>query len=334
MKTKTITSLLLSLGALCALPSASAGPADQYVGSWNLTLPNGGAGWLGIEKKDDKLSAQLLWGGGSVLPMDEVSLDGDTLVVKRVRKPQQRKDQAAPPKPIIEKIYATRDGDKLKMTYETGPEGSKPNRSELTGIWCPPPPAKPDLAKAKYGKPIVLFGGSSLDGWTSANPERPNGWSVRDGVLVNDPKQPEDGHHVAYANLRTEATFQDFNVKMEVSVPEKGNSGVYLRGIYEVQVSDAYGKETDSHNMGGVYSRITPTENAAKPAGEWQTLDITLLDRHVTVILNGKKVIDNEPVLGCTGGALWSDPFKLGPILLQGDHTGVRYRNIVLTPIE
>ena len=85
--------------------------------------------------------------------------------------------------------------------------------------------------------------------------------------------------------------------------------------------------------MGGVYSRITPSVAAEKPAGQWQTMDITLLDRHVTVILNGKTIIDNEPLLGCTGGALWSDEFKPGPIYLQGDHTGVNYRNIVLKPI-
>ncbi len=111
------------------------------------------------------------------------------------------------------------------------------------------------------------------------------------------------------------------------------NSGIYLRGIYEVQVADTYGKRLDSHNMGGIYSRITPTVNAEKPAGEWQTYDITLVDRHVTVVLNGKTIIDNQPLLGCTGGALWSDEFRPGPIYLQGDHTGVCYRNMVLKPV-
>jgi hypothetical protein len=85
--------------------------------------------------------------------------------------------------------------------------------------------------------------------------------------------------------------------------------------------------------VGGLYSRITPTENAAKPVGEWQTYDITLVDRHLTVILNGKKVIDNKPILGCTGGALWSDEFRPGPLYLQGDHTSVDYRNISIRPV-
>ncbi len=86
--------------------------------------------------------------------------------------------------------------------------------------------------------------------------------------------------------------------------------------------------------MGAIYSRITPTENAAKPAGQWQSFDITLMDRHVTVILNGRKIIDNQPLLGCTGGALWSDQFRPGPIYLQGDHTSIEYRNIILRPVR
>ena len=90
-------------------------------------------------------------------------------------------------------------------------------------------------------------------------------------------------------------------IRVEARVAAKGNSGVYLRGIYEVQVIDTYGKPLDPHNMGAVYSRITPTVAAEKPAGEWQTLDITLVERHVTVVLNGTKIIDNQPILGCHG---------------------------------
>jgi hypothetical protein len=85
--------------------------------------------------------------------------------------------------------------------------------------------------------------------------------------------------------------------------------------------------------MGGAYSRITPTVNAEKPPGEWQKFDITLVDRHVTVILNDTKIIDNQPLMGCTGGALWSDEFRPGPLYLQGDHTGIKYRNIVMKPV-
>ena len=85
--------------------------------------------------------------------------------------------------------------------------------------------------------------------------------------------------------------------------------------------------------MGAIYSRITPVVNAEKPADQWQSFNITLVDRHVTVELNDKVIIGNQPLLGCTGGAMWSDEFRPGPIYLQGDHTAVSYRNIVLTPI-
>lgn len=166
------------------------------------------------------------------------------------------------------------------------------------------------------------------------NPNQTNGFSAKNGVLVNDPVQPENGKHISYGNMRTKQEFEDFNLKLEVNVPEGNNSGVYLRGIYEIQVVDSYGKPLDSHNMGALYSRVTPSMAAEKPAGEWQSMDITLVDRHVTVILNGKKIIDNEPAWGPTGGAMSADVLAPGPIFLQGDHGKVSYRNIVLTPVE
>jgi hypothetical protein len=85
--------------------------------------------------------------------------------------------------------------------------------------------------------------------------------------------------------------------------------------------------------MGAIYSRITPAVAAEKPIGQWQTMDITLVDRHVTVVLNGRKIIDNQPVLGCTGGALWSDPDRPGPIYLQGNHSDIDFRNMLLRPV-
>ena len=194
------------------------------------------------------------------------------------------------------------------------------------------PPA-PDLAKVKFGEPICLFNGKNLDGWELTNPQAANGWSVKDGVLTNSVVQTPGKPHKHFGNLRTVKEFEDFNLTAETNVPKNGNSGIYLRGIYEVQVLDSFGKPLDPHNMGAIYSRICPTEAAEKPAGQWQTFDITLVDRHVTVILNGKKIIDNQPILGCTGGALWSDPLRPGPIYLQGDHTGANFRNIVLRPV-
>jgi hypothetical protein len=203
----------------------------------------------------------------------------------------------------------------------------------FTGTKLPPVPPAPDMDSIKYGSPIVLFNGKDLSGWRLINEKQTNGFKVVDGVLVNDPVQTEGAPHISYGNLRTDQEFEDFNLKLEVNVPEGNNSGVYLRGMYEIQVVDSYKKELDPHNMGAVYSRITPSEAAEKPAGEWQTLDITLCQRHATVLLNGVKIIDDQPIYGPTGGAIKSDVFAPGPIYLQGDHGKVSYRNIVLAPI-
>jgi hypothetical protein len=320
--------LALSVGCTAVFAAESANP---YIGRWALTIPGGGAGWLGVEQKDGQLKSSILWGGGSVLPIDRTKMDGDTLVLERDQKIRRRDGKV---NEITEKIIAKVSGDELALTQiMPRRDGNGENRSDFTGKRIPPLPPKPDLSKVKYDKPITLFNGKNLDGWRLTDPHQVSGWSVEDGVLVNNPKQTEGKPHISYGNLRTDAEFEDFNLKLEVKVQKGENSGVYLRGIYEVQVCDSYGKELDSHNMGGIYSRIKPVVAAEKPAGQWQSLDMTLLDRHVTVKLNGKTIIDNQPLLGCTGGALRSDEFKPGPIYLQGDHTGVNYRNIVITPI-
>jgi hypothetical protein len=304
--------------------------SDPFIGRWALTIPGGGAGWLGVVEKDGKLSASILWGGGSVEPVNGVKFEGDKLIVTRLHGSQRGEKKSV----STETITATLAGNNLKLTTVTQrPDGSLTKPADFTGKRIPPLPGKPELAKVKFGAPIVLFDGKNLDAWKLTDPGAKSGWSIENGVLVNKPVQQEGKPHINYGNLRTVAEFEDFNLKLEVNVGKGDNSGVYLRGLYEVQVCDSFGKKLDSHNMGGIYSRITPTMNAEKAPGEWQTMDLTLVDRHATVILNGKKIIDNEPLLGCTGGALTSDEFKPGPIYLQGDHTGVKYRNIVLTPV-
>lgn len=329
--------LRITRGGLLALSCAVAmlhGQAAEhpFVGYWALTIPNGGAGWLGITETNGRLQASILWGGGSVVPVTSAEVQGDTLVLTRVYT-SKRKDasgQAVVTKEV-ETIRATRHGDQLKLTTQRQrADGSTSAPASFTGQRIPPLPPAPDLSKVRFGEPIGLFNGKDLTGWRVMG--SPNGWRAQDGVLVNDAPQ-EPGRRKAYANLRTEREFEDFNLQIETRVPPNGNSGIYLRGIYEVQVADSYGKPPSAHGMGAIYSRITPTENPAKPAGQWQSFDITLVDRHVTVILNGRKIIDNQPLLGCTGGALWSDQFRPGPIYLQGDHTSIEYRNMVLRPV-
>lgn len=322
----TLAAITLALSPVFAIAAD-----NPFLGNWALTIPGGGAGWLGVRSEQGQLAGSLLWGGGSVLPVASVRVEGDTLIV--TREIGNRPTAAGKAVANVETIKAKVDGDALNLTVaRQRPNGQSTEPVSFTGKRIPPVPAAPDLGKVKFGEPIQLFNGRDLGGWRIMNLNVPNGWSARDGVLVNEAPQ-EPGKHRSYANISTEREFEDFQLTLEVRVPEGGNSGIYLRGIYEVQVADTFGKDLDSHNMGGIYSRITPTVAAEKPAGQWQTFVITLVDRHVTVVLNGKKIIDNQALLGCTGGALWSDEFRPGPLYLQGDHTSAEYRNLVLRPV-
>ena len=309
--------------------------AKQYLGQWSLFLP-GGAGWLEVRQEEGYLDADILWYGGSVVPVASVYIMGDDLVVTKTSQVKRPENNGNPSKThtLTTSIEMTMYGDQLAGKYiQPMRDGSSVKITKFRGVRLPASPQAPDLSKVKYGDPVTLFNGKDLSGWTLTDPIAVNGWSVKDEELLNNPVQKSDKPHIHYGNLRTVDEFEDFNLKLQVSIPEHSNSGVYLRGIYEVQVLDSYGKGLDSHNMGGLYSRITPSASAEKPAGEWQDMDIILCDRHLTVILNGITIIDNKPVEGVTGGALTADEFSPGPIYLQGDHGVVSYRNMVVTPI-
>lgn len=318
--------LMLRSFLFAALSFSSLAHAQSaFSGRWALALPGGRAGWLGVEEKNGTFTSSALWGGGSVTPTASTKVDGDVLIFTRQQKNKEGKVS-------VETVTAKIAGDAMTLTsVKTNAEGKEIGKpAEFTGKRIPPVPAAPDLSQLKLGAPIKLLNGKDLTGWKLMNDKADNGWSVKDGALINRVVKAKDKH---FGNLRTEAEFEDFNLKTEVRTSEGSNSGIYLRGIYEIQIMESFGKPLDSHNMGALYSRITPSVNAEKPIGEWQTLDITLVDRHVTVILNGKTIIDNQPALGCTGGAMTSDEFKPGPIYLQGDHTNVDYRNMVLRPV-
>jgi hypothetical protein len=136
-------------------------------------------------------------------------------------------------------------------------------------------------------------------------------------------------------NIKTKQKFNDFKLHVEFRYPKGSNSGIWLKGRYEVQVLDSYGMHPGSHMLGGIYGFIDPTVNASKKPGKWQMFDITLRGRMVTVVLNGKKIICDRPIPGITGGAVNSHEGQPGPIMLQGTETGsIEYRNIVLTPAK
>ena len=326
--------LILFCFALCTVSSSAQDTIDFYEGHWTLHLP-GGAGWLEVVHNEGLVDASLLWYGGSVVPVASANITGNVLTLTRTQTVNREMQDGSQRDLVFTNTFMLKpSGDRLMgMAHFPSHSGVGTNTIEFEAERIPELPAPPDLSRATYGNPVELFNGQDLGGWSLINDQQMNGFRAEDGMLVNDPVQPENGEHISYGNLRTDATFEDFRLTLNVNIPEGSNSGVYLRGRYEIQVADTYGRELDSHHMGALYSRIKPLVNAEKPAGEWQSLDITLYQRHLTVILNGTLIIDNHPVLGVTGGAMSADEASPGPIYLQGDHGRILYRNLVLTPI-
>ena len=311
---------------------------SQFLGQWTMDISPDMVGWLEVRQEEGYLDADLLWGGGSILPVPYIYMADNILFVGRdSRRVVREKDENGNEKRMHNfPSWLEIKGDGEKITgYYLRPEttGIGFDSVFIKGKKLTDVPPAPDLTKLNFGDPIQLFNNKDLTGWKMVEQNRANGWSVIDGTLSNNPVREQGTSPAGYGNIRTEQEFNDFNLKLEVNIPARSNSGIYLRGMYEIQVIDSYGKPLDSHHMGGVYSRISPVASAEKPGGYWQMFDVTLYDRHITVILNGIKIIDNQPVYGPTGGAIISDVFASGPIYLQGDHGAVQYRNIVLTPI-
>jgi hypothetical protein len=176
----------------------------------------------------------------------------------------------------------------------------------------------------KEGKPIALFNGKDLSGWRGMVPGQALGWTVENGALSNQP---------AANNLISDQKFWNFKLHVECKLSEDTNSGIGLRGRYEVQILDDFGKPPDTHGNGALYSRILPTMNASKRPGEWQSYDIRLVGREVTVVLNDHKIIDRKHIDGLTAIAQNAEEGVPGPIILQGDHKHVEIRKVVLTPL-
>lgn len=174
-----------------------------------------------------------------------------------------------------------------------------------------------------WEKPIHLFNGKDLTGWKASGE---NQWVVKNGILTS----PKAG-----SNLITEQKFNDFKLHVEFKYAKGGNSGVYLRGRYETQIEDS---SKDAHPnsvlFGGIYGFLTANEMVTLGPDQWQTFDITLIGRMVTVVANGKTIISNQEIPGITGGALDSNEGEPGPIYLQGDHMPIEFRKIIITPAK
>lgn len=304
---------------------------ENLMGDWSLELESGEPAWMSFFEEDGegKVRMRVYVGPEGPYRIDSVK-DGR---VSFTLKPK-RKEKGS--KAMIEQLVEVgiRDG-KLDGTLRRSPrDGGEEEIIPFTGKSIPPmPTSPPDLSKVRFGHPVSLFNGKDLNGWRPHETDKINGWKVKDGLLVNETPKTDFSATGDHANLRTEAEFEDFWLHIEFLIEADRNSGVYLRGMYEAQVVDRDSRMQGLQGVGAIFSRIAPSENAGRPPGEWQTYDLTLVDRHVTVVLNGVKVIDNQPVTGPTGGAIHTDPMAPGPIYLQGDHTAVKYRDIYLAPV-
>ena len=312
----SIRKLAVAIALTCCAVTPRAARAQQplrspVIGRWDLTV-QGAEGpfpsWLEIRLSGNRtLVGQFVARFGSTRPVSRIEVAGSTI---RFTIPPQWEAEDSD---IT--IEGTLDDDRLSG-WMTGAGGS---RLTWTAVRAP---VLHRSAAPRWGAPIRLFNGVDLTGWEAMG-RGPNQWRVIKGVLTSA---------AAGANLVSKAAFTDFKLHAEFRVPPAGNSGIYLRGRHEVQIEDSKGLEPSSLRMGGVYGFLTPNEDAASSPGEWQSYDITLVGRLVTVVLNGKTVIARQEIPGITGGALNSDEGSPGPLLLQGDHTTVEYRRIVLTP--
>jgi hypothetical protein len=280
-------------------------------GRWDLTLNNSGISypsWLEVMHSGTHiLVGQFVGIGGSARPISKVSFTNN--IVSFSIPPQWETDSNDL---VFEAMY---QGDSLRGTI-VDPYGKK---FTFTGVRAP------SLWRTKepvWGKQIKLFNGVNLDGWHASGK---NQWKADSGWLRNP---------VSGSNIMTDQTFNDFKLHIEFRLHPGSNSGVYLRGRYEVQIIDSKGQEPAVGLLGAIYGFISPIEMMAKGPGEWQSYDITLIGRLVTLAVNGKTVICNQKIPGITGGAINSHEGEPGPIFIQGDHGTIDFRNILITPAE
>jgi len=287
--------------------------AKAFVGRWDLTLKSPQReypSWIEISEKDGKVSAEFVSRWGNARPLPKIELNGEHITFVSPKEEEDRKEDMV--------FEGTLTGQTLSGTT-TGQDGTA---WTWTGVRAP---SLERTHRPKWEKPVRLFNGKDLTGWKMDRAGPPE-WTVRDGNLVSPGNGPE---------LINDRKFQDFKLHIEFNCGKDANSGVYLRGRYEVQIETESQAEPPSHHTGGVYGFLAPSPEQPRSPDVWQSFDITLIGRRVTVVLNGKTVIDNQEIPGITGGALNSNEGEPGPIYLQGGEKGhVFFRNIVITPAE
>ena len=284
-----------------------------WQGDWWFDFSDGYGGWLRY-RDDAPETAQLLWRVGA--PREVIAEITQFNQLKLTRRNKNG-----------ETTFLAKQKSGLIEIHEM-----KQSNTRAVGKRCPPMPPKPDLEKVQFEDPVHLFNGKDLTGWKLQPSSAKNVWRAENGVLVNTTPKTDFSAYGDHGNLRTVREFGDCQLHVEFKVDSDCNSGVYINGLYEAQVVDRDSKMQGINGPGAIFGRIRPQFNAGLSGGQWQTYDITLVDRHISVRLNGKLVINNEPIEGCTGGALFGDVQRNGPLYLQGDHTSVSYRNLWIRP--
>jgi hypothetical protein len=304
--------LALAALAIAPLGACAATSAQAYLGRWDVTLQTpqrAYSSWLDIRQEHGKLRVRMVgrWGHARWLPQANI-VDGHLRFVS----PKEEEGR--------------QDGDMVFDGVRVGDELRGTTKGPDRATWTWRAKRAPVLAAAKdpqWGKPVSLFDGADISTWTpldaAAKP-----WRVVGGTLVS----PGGG-----TDLRSIAKFGDFKLHLEFRCAPGANSGVYLRGRYELQIENDLQPEAPNMRTAGIYGYLAPTPPASRTAGVWQSYDVTLVGRYVTIALNGETVIDRKEIPGITGGALDSDEDVDGPLVLQGSEDGqVSYRNIVITP--
>ena len=288
-------------------------PTAQYlVGRWDITLKTPDReypSWLEITQENGQLKARMVsrWGHARALPKFELSPGAITFVSPKEE--EDRKDDM---------VF---EGKLVGKTLEGTTTGQDGTPWRWTGVMAP---SLKRTTEPKWDTPITLFNGKDLSGWRASDPKSTAAWKVEGGTLVSPGHGPE---------LITNAKFEDFKLHIEFNCARGSNSGVYLRGRYEVQIEDDPEPEGPSMRTGGVYGFLAPSPEPPRRPGEWQSYDITLVGRVVTVVQNGQTIIDQQEIPGITGGALDSHEGLPAPIYLQGSEAGhVAFRNIMITP--
>lgn len=309
-----LRTLLLLLCCTLDRLSAGASAAEPLAGRWDLTMQDAHQkqfpSWLELKQEGRAWTAQFVGRWGNARPLPKVNVQGN-----RIEFVSPKEEEGSTNNLVF-------DGKLLGATLSG--TGKGPNGAEWTWTGKRAPALHPKTG-IRWAEPIKLFNGRDFSGWTFDNPAKSSSWAVEKGCLVNQS---------AGSNIATEREFQDFKLHVEVNCPTNANSGIYLRGRYEVQVEDDSLQEPSTHHMGAVYGFLAPIPEQPRRPGMWQSFDITLVGRWITVVQNAQKIIDNQEIPGITGGALDSHEELPGPIYLQGDHGGIAYRNIILTPAK